>query len=98
MPSGKPNIVDPEVLEFEAALLRSVGEMQRGDFASVHTPEQILARSRGRPVGTIKASPKVATTIRLDADVLLRFKATGAGWQTRMNEALREWVNAHPAA
>ena len=98
MHSDKSTAVDREVLAFEAALLRSVDEMHRRDFAAVHTPEQIAARRRGRPVGSTKRSPKVATTIRFDADLLATFKASGAGWQTRVNEALREWLNAHPAA
>lgn len=38
---------------------------------------------------------KTPTTIRLDADVLAALKATGKGWQTRVNEALREWVKTH---
>ncbi|RKF16235.1 hypothetical protein D6850_01305 [Roseovarius spongiae] len=42
---------------------------------------------RGRPKS---ANPKVSTTIRLDADVIERFKADGPGWQSRMNEALRK--------
>jgi uncharacterized protein (DUF4415 family) len=31
-------------------------------------------------------------------EVIAYFKATGAGWQTRMNDALREWVDEHQAA
>jgi len=38
---------------------------------------------------------KVPTTIRFDADVLDAFKASGKGWQTRVNEALREWLKTH---
>jgi uncharacterized protein (DUF4415 family) len=49
---------------------------------------------RGRPVS---ASPKVHTGIRLDADVLDRFKAAGPGWQTRINAVLKDWLRAHPA-
>ncbi|MFV0303424.1 MAG: BrnA antitoxin family protein [Paracoccus sp. (in: a-proteobacteria)] len=33
--------------------------------------------------------PKVAVSLRLDQDVVARFKASGPGWQTRMNSALR---------
>jgi uncharacterized protein (DUF4415 family) len=32
----------------------------------------------------------------LDADVLEAFKASGEGWRSRLNEALREWLRAHP--
>lgn len=48
----------------------------------------------GRPRAAVT---KVPTTIRLDADVLAALKATGRGWQTRVNEAMREWVKSHPA-
>lgn len=49
------------------------------------TDEQ-FKKMRGRPVG----SNKTLVHIRLDNDLLERFKATGAGWQTRMNDALRK--------
>lgn len=42
--------------------------------------------------GKQKAPVKVATTIRFDADVLSGLKATGDGWQTRVNEAMRKWL------
>ena len=44
-----------------------------------------LARRRGKQ----KAPTKRATSIRLDADVLDAYKATGAGWQSRINSDLR---------
>ncbi|MFM9978150.1 MAG: BrnA antitoxin family protein [Sphingomonadaceae bacterium] len=36
--------------------------------------------------------PKKQVTLRLDADILARFRAGGPGWQTRINEALRKAV------
>lgn len=53
-----------------------------------------LRTMRGRPLGSGK---KVQLTIRFDADVILAFKQAGDGWQTKMNDALREWLTAHPA-
>lgn len=41
---------------------------------------------------------KVPTTIRFDADVLAALKASGKGWQTRVNDAMREWLKTHPCA
>lgn len=41
----------------------------------------------GRPRST---SPKVPVSIRLDQDVIAKFKATGPGWQSRINEVLRK--------
>jgi uncharacterized protein (DUF4415 family) len=42
---------------------------------------------RGRPR---MANPKQAVKLRLDADLLAHFRATGPGWQTRINAALRK--------
>ena len=39
--------------------------------------------------GSQKAPTKVSTTIRLDADLLEALKATGEGWQTRVNALVR---------
>lgn len=48
---------------------------------------------RGRPLGS---SNKISTTVRFDADVLDAFRAGGPGWQTRMNDVLRDWLIKHP--
>jgi len=39
-------------------------------------------------------TPKIVTGIRFDPDVLSAFKATGKGWQSRINGALKEWLSA----
>jgi uncharacterized protein (DUF4415 family) len=39
---------------------------------------------------------KKEITISHDAEVVAAFKAKGKGWQTRMNDALKEWLNQHP--
>ena len=46
-------------------------------------------RKAGRPKAT---APKQTIALRVAPDVLAAFKATGPGWQTRMQEALRDWV------
>ncbi len=55
--------------------------------------EKLAERRRTR--GPQKAPLKVPTTIRFDADVLAALKATGKGWQTRVNEVMRDWVRTH---
>jgi uncharacterized protein (DUF4415 family) len=40
--------------------------------------------------GSEKERVKVPVTIRLDAAIIDAFKATGEGWQTRMNDVLRD--------
>ena len=50
--------------------------------------EKLAIRRRGQQ----KAPTKVVTTIRLDADVLEALRASGKGWQSRVNDALRDLV------
>ncbi|MFM9890039.1 MAG: BrnA antitoxin family protein [Rickettsiales bacterium] len=69
-------------------------EWTREDFKravplKVMFPDLYQALKRGRPA---LESPKVQTTIRLDADVLKALKAGGRGWQTRLNDLLRAAV------
>ena len=86
--------IDPEMVEFEAALLRSIDQTTRGE-GRVTTPQQIMVRRAGRPVGTVKASPKVSTTIRLSPEVVQAFRSAGDGWQTRIDAALKDWLRTH---
>lgn len=57
------------------------------------TPE-MFARAVARR-GLKPVEPKKQVTLRLDADVLAWFKAQGRGYQTRINELLREYMKAH---
>lgn len=41
---------------------------------------------------------KLLLTVRYDEDIVTAFKATGRGWQTRMNSALRDWLKNHSPA
>ena len=49
--------------------------------------EAMRKNAGGRPKAE---NPKIAVSLRLDQDVVARFKASGPGWQTRMNSALRD--------
>jgi uncharacterized protein (DUF4415 family) len=71
-------------------------EWTEEDFARARPAREVLPRAvydaltkkrRGQR-GPQKAPTKVAVTLRVDRDVLERFKAKGPGWQSRMNEAL----------
>ena len=67
------------------------------DLARDGWPEKFAKAKvrRGRPP---VAKPKVSTTIRLSPDVIDYFKAGGRGWQTRIDQALRDWIGKHGAA
>ncbi len=55
-------------------------------FAEVF-PE--LAEKMRRARGPQKAPTKVSVTLRLDSDVVERFRASGKGWQSRINDILK---------
>jgi len=46
---------------------------------------------RGRPTGSGR---KTQTTVRISNEVLAFFRASGPGWQTRMDAALKKYVAA----
>ncbi|WP_373489520.1 BrnA antitoxin family protein [Blastomonas sp.] len=74
---------NPEWSEADFRDARPASELLGDDVAA------LLVRKPGRPAGSTKADPKQQIALRLDRDVVERFKAGGPGWQTRMNDALR---------
>ncbi len=52
-------------------------------------PAQGTLTRRGRPR---LDSPKRQITLRLDSDIIDRFRQTGPGWQSRINDVLRKAV------
>ena len=52
----------------------------------------IAKRRAGRPAGSGR---KEQVAIRFDREILSSFRSAGPGWQTRMNDALREWLKTH---
>ena len=58
-------------------------------------PESLQAKLRGRPKA---AAPKERITIRLSPEVVQTFRATGAGWQSRIDAALRDWLKGQSKA
>lgn len=83
----------PSVAPEGASLENSGGELGETWFenAALWIGETLVRR--GRPKAP---APKVPINIRLSRDVLNRFKATGRGWQTRINKALEQWLESHP--
>lgn len=71
----------PELTAERAAKLRPASEV---------FPEYILAQFARAPGRPRSPSPKVQTTLRLDAEIIDFYKAGGPGWQSRINAALRK--------
>jgi uncharacterized protein (DUF4415 family) len=61
------------------------------DFARMRPFNEVMQqRRRGRPRSDVHKEP---VTVRLDPQIVEYFRAGGRGWQTRMNDALPEYVS-----
>jgi uncharacterized protein (DUF4415 family) len=71
-------------------------EWTREMFANAMTFDQLPARLReklsNRKRGPQKAPKKVPVSIRLSPDVVASFRASGAGWQSRVDDILRAHI------
>jgi uncharacterized protein (DUF4415 family) len=70
-------------------------EARRKNAVIGHSLPELREKLAVRRRGEQKAPTKIPTTIRFDADVLAELKASGRGWQTRVNDAMREWLKTH---
>lgn len=70
---------NPEWTEKDFAEARPLSEFDPELFASIR-------KARGRPK---LDAPKQQISLRLDPDVVEKFKATGKGWQARINDVLK---------
>ena len=83
-------------------LTNEVGEVREllaEDLTMFKPANEVLPKSLQQKLGVRgpqKAPKKIATTIRLSPDVLAAFKATGDGWQTRIDTSLRQFIKEHP--
>jgi uncharacterized protein (DUF4415 family) len=83
-PAGASTWVDPDDAPELTEEFFERAEIRHGD--------KVIRR--GRPP---LPNAKRQVTVRLDPDLLDRLRATGPGWQTRLNEAVREWLEKQPA-
>jgi uncharacterized protein (DUF4415 family) len=68
----------------------TAGDVARA-VAFTGLPAGLQGKLRGRPKA---AETKERITIRLSPDVLDAFRETGAGWQTKIDAVLKDWVVA----
>lgn len=86
----KPELIDDENPEWTA-----------DDFARAVPFDKLSPTLRAKLVrrrGPQEAPTKERITIRLSHEVVEQFRATGQGWQTRMDAALKDWLNSHSPA
>jgi len=77
---------DPDAQPLKPEQLR---RMERIDATGARDAIAKLKRKRGQR-GPQRAPTKVAVYVRLDQDIVDTLKSGGPGWQTRMNDRLRE--------
>lgn len=88
-----PELPDNDNLEW------SKQDLARARPASEVLPElfgaqavRAMLKPRGRPPADVV---KDRITIRLSPDVTAAFRASGDGWQTRIDAALKDWLRTH---
>lgn len=91
MPKRKP-LIDKrgEVRELSAADIKRMRPAKEALPASL--------RSKLGVRGPQHAPTKQRITIRLSPEVVAQFRATGEGWQTRVDAALQDWLKSHSPA
>ena len=83
--ASRPDDENPEWTREDFAKARPALEVLAEVFGP--TAAESIRRGRGRPA---KVDKKVNQTLRLDADVLDAYRQEGSGWQTRINQILRQ--------
>ena len=80
-----------------------VRELTAEDLKYFRPASEVLSPSLREKIATRKRGPqktplKERITIRLSPEVVARFRATGDGWQTRVDAALKDWLANHTPA
>jgi uncharacterized protein (DUF4415 family) len=97
----KTSQTDWDRVQHDAAAEVPVTYDPETDLYDPNDPAQVAAFFSSAKVVRKPGRPKAETTkvpiaIRLSPDVVDYFKATGAGWQSRIDAALHEWMSGHP--
>ena len=87
-----PNADNPAWTDENFAHARPAREVLPGLFSASRS--EALLSPRGRPKANVT---KIRVGIRLSAEVIEHFKASGRGWQTRVDAALKQFIAEHPS-
>jgi uncharacterized protein (DUF4415 family) len=90
-PAARPDKDNPQWTGADVRNARPALDVASAVFGEHASTE--LRRGRGRPP---KTDRKVNQTLRIDVDVLEAYRGEGTGWQTRINEVLRQNMPRRP--
>ncbi|MGA3210609.1 MAG: BrnA antitoxin family protein [Terriglobales bacterium] len=76
--------------------LRAIARQQAPWIRAAEKKYGKLPASRANPL--LMRPLKEQVTVRIDADVLAWLRGQGKGYQSRINDVLRTWMEAQPAA
>jgi uncharacterized protein (DUF4415 family) len=95
MPKLKAGHISPTAEEDAAITAAGLSDPDSRPFTDEEweAVKPLVQTRLGRPKAEIT---KERITIRLSRDVVTQFRTTGAGWQTRIDAALRQFINEHP--
>jgi uncharacterized protein (DUF4415 family) len=88
------NLTEAQKKELRARIKADIESTSDEEDAAIHAaaladpdnPPNRFPRRVGRPPAAVT---KQAITLRIDRDTIAKFRATGDGWQTRINDALK---------
>ena len=89
MPKLKAGTIIPTPEEDAAITAAAMSDPDAVPFTDAEWEQVKPLVRRGRPLGS---GSKTQVTLRLDVEVVQKFRASGDGWQTRINDALKSWV------
>ncbi|GAB3446384.1 BrnA antitoxin family protein [Massilia solisilvae] len=92
MPKLKPGTILPTPDEDAAITAAAKSDADAMPYSDEEWEDVKPTVKRGRPAAS---ASKERVTIRLSPEVVQAFRATGAGWQTRVDAALQDWLKTH---
>ena len=95
MPKLKPGTLIPSPDEDTAITAAAMSDPDAMPYTDAEWEAVKPVLRRGRPLATVT---KERITIRLSPEVVQAFRASGEGWQTRVDAALKDWLKTHSPA
>lgn len=92
MPKLKPGTIIPDQGEDAAITAAALSDADALPYSDAEWQAVKPMLKRGRPHAAVT---KERISIRLSAEVVQAFRASGEGWQTRIDAALKDWLRTH---